>query len=257
MPSKYIVLILGIASLPGAVYMLLPRDVVKKEMTNSPEIQDTGMLSITPQKVADLVKVTSVDMPADGWVVARAVESGRLSQIIEISPFLTKGKHENIAIPLGDFYNNEELIVMVYSDNGDTVFNDLDLPTTDAGGQMIARLVTTGEPLPSSYTESDIGGMTHTMPGMAPMLRVRYTNNGFEPKTTGVSVGDMVEFVNESDSEMWVASNEHPEHGILPTFDQFKPFKKGAVYRYAFDKAGAWKYHDHLNPERSGIITVK
>lgn len=121
---------------------------------------------------------------------------------------------------------------------------------------MIARYVKTGEPLPASITEADASG-AHTMPGAPGMVRVRYTDNGFVPAKVEVSTGTMVEFVNESSMEMWVASDVHPSHEKLPTFDQFRSFRKGGLYRYVFDKAGTWEYHDHISPSLVGIVTVR
>lgn len=213
-------------------------------------------LQVSPQSPVDSVLVDRVVMPKDGWAVARGIEGERLGQIIEISPFLKKGTHADVVIPLGDFYNNEEVIVVVYEDNNDGVFNDLDLPTLDVNGRMIAVYARTGEPLPSSITE-DGSGMTHSMPGMTEIVRVRYTDDGFVPKRVEVSAGTMVEFVNESSYEMWVASDLHPTHERLPTFDQFRPYKQGGIYRYVFDKPGEWSYHDHLAAAETGTIIVK
>ena len=66
----------------------------------------------------------------------------------------------------------------------------------------------------------------------------------------------MVHFVNESSIDMWVASDDHPAHTDLPTFDQFKGSPPGEQYVYIFDQAGEWKYHDHLTPTAVGTITV-
>jgi len=64
----------------------------------------------------------------------------------------------------------------------------------------------------------------------------------------------MVHFVNESDTQMWVASDSHPAHDVLQTFDQFKP---GDMFMYVFEEPGTWEYHDHLNPSAIGEIIVK
>ena len=66
----------------------------------------------------------------------------------------------------------------------------------------------------------------------------------------------MVHFVNESSIDMWVATDDHPAHTDLPTFDQFKGSPPGEQYVYIFDEVGEWKYHDHLTPTATGIITV-
>ncbi len=215
-------------------------------------------LVVSPQTSKDVVIVDSVTMPVDGYLVARGIDGDRLGQVIEISKYLEKGQHKNVNIPLGDFYNGEELIVMIYEDESDKVFNDLDLPALDGEGRMVARYVKTGEPLPTSITEADASGVpAHTMPGAPAMVKVRYTDTGFIPSKIEVSAGTMVEFVNESNMEMWVASDVHPSHEKLPTFDQFRSFKKGGLYRYVFDKAGTWPYHDHISPELEGVIEVR
>lgn len=252
--------IITIICIAGLVLLYLTLNKSEKINDAAPVATSTeaATLIVLPQTVTDTVLVKQVIMKKAGWVVARAVLDGKLSQIIDMSEFLPVGTYSDITISLGDFYKKEELIVMVYEDNSDTVFNDLDLPTIDDNGQMIARLVATGENLPSTYTETTVmDPMMGNMAGMAPMPRVRYTNNGFEPKEIDVTAGTMVEFINESDVDMWVASNEHPGHEILPTFDQFKAVKKGSVYRYVFDKSGNWAYHDHLTPAYGGVISVK
>ena len=213
-------------------------------------------LSVTPQDAKDKVRIDRVDMQNAGWVVARGVEGDRLGQIIEISPYLSAGVHSDVEIVLGEFYNGEEIVVMIYEDNADKVFNDLDVPALDKDGRMIARYLETGEAILLAMAESGAGNVSHMMPGME-MIQVRYTNDGFVPKNVSLKAGSMVEFVNESDRGMWVASDLHPTHERLPTFDQFRPSPKGGVYRYVFDKAGTWPYHDHMTPSDDGVIVVE
>ncbi len=211
-------------------------------------------IAISKQDPKKEIVIESVTMPRSGWVVARAIDGNRLGQIIEISRFLAKGNHSQIVVPLGDFYNGEELIGMIYVDNGDTIFNDNDQPYEDSTGKMIAVFVKTGEPVPASMMQPEINA-GHMMGGN--MVSVKYTNSGFVPSKIEIAMGTMVEFTNESDKEMWVTSNDHPGHEILPTFDQFKTKGKGGIYTYVFDKAGTWKYHDHINPQLVGTIEVR
>ncbi len=51
---------------------------------------------------------------------------------------------------------------------------------------------------------------------------------------------------------MWVASAMHPTHQLLPGFDELTAVPKGTSYEYTFTKDGAWKFHDHINPEARG-----
>ncbi len=211
---------------------------------------------VSPQEAVDVVVIDSVIMPRDGYAVIRGVENNRLSQIIEISDHLTVGPHSNLTIDLGDFYSGgQELIAMIYADNGDGVFNDLDKPAQDPAGTIIARYVKTGFPVPQDILKMNTDSGGHTM-GNIPLIQVRYTDTGFEPATLEVSVGTMVEFVNKSTKSMWVASNEHPAHSILPTFDEFETVDFGGTYSYVFDKKGTWAYHDHIHPAAEGVVVV-
>lgn len=86
------------------------------------------------------------------------------------------------------------------------------------------------------------------------VMVVTYTTAGFEPKNITVSKGQIVRFVNEGTGKMWVASDEHPSHKILPEFDQLSI---GDSYEFKFETTGTWKYHNHVNPSAIGTITVE
>lgn len=228
------------------------KNVINAQENNA----NLGDLIVAPQMPTDKVMVESATLQKDGFVVVRQVDDGKVSQIIEMSQPLKKGTHKNIQINLGSAdVANKELIVMIYEDYADdSVFNDLDMPALNKDGLMIARFVKTGKPLPASMTEADMPAMN--MPGMKAMVKVRYTDKGFVPAKIEVKVGDMVEFINESSVDMWVASVPHPAHTKLPSFDQFRIYKKGAIYRYVFNKKGTWEYHDHINPSTGGVVIV-
>lgn len=85
---------------------------------------------------------------------------------------------------------------------------------------------------------------------------VRYTNEGFEPKTLEISVGTKVTFINETTSGMWTASAPHPAHTNLPGFDALRNMNKGESYSYTFTKAGTWAYHNHTSAGKFGKIIV-
>lgn len=227
-------------------------NIVKKEAS-------LDILSISPQSPTDKVTVKSATLSKKGYLVLREMEGEKLSQVVEISQPLEKGKHKNISIPVANAdITNKELIVMIYEDYAnDGIFNDFDRPALSESGTMTASYVKTGKPISSTITEGDGSGMMgHNMAGMQSMVKVKYTDNGFIPEKIEVAEGSMVEFVNESTTDMWVASSQHPSHTDLPTFDQFKPTKKGSIYRYVFDKKGIWSYHDHINASLGGVVTV-
>ncbi len=214
-------------------------------------------LLVSPQQAADVVEVKSVTLTRSGFLAVRAVDGNRLGQIIEISEYLVAGTHNNVSIPLGEFYEGgEELMVMIYEDAGDDrIFNDLDQPYEE-NGVPVAVYVETGQQVPASISTNSSEQQGIHLMGMGSMEFVSYTDEGFEPKDLSITRGTMVHFANESSIDMWVASDDHPAHTDLPTFDQFKGSPPGEQYVYIFDQTGEWKYHDHLNPTAVGTITV-
>lgn len=226
------------------------------EKTQSKKSQSEALV-VLPQEPTDKVTVASAILAQDGFLVVRKIDDGKLSQVIEMSKPLQAGSHKDITISLGSAdVSNEELIVMIYEDYAkDGIFNDLDMPAINEEGFMTARYVKTGKLLPESIAEDPSVG--HNMPGMKSMAKIRYTDNGFVPEKVSVNAGDMVEFINESNDVMWVASADHPGHEKLPTFDQFRSYKKGAIYRYVFEKKGKWEFHDHIKPSFGGVVTVE
>lgn len=214
----------------------------------------TDKLIMSPQEGHDSVTIDSVTLSKPGYVVIRGSDGKRLGQVIEISRYLTPGTYTDIQIALGDFYTysaDDQLIAIIYADEGDQSFSGLDEPATDSSGNATAVFVKTGQPVPASVFQEVAAN------GGAGMETVRYTNSGFQPKKLTVPVGTMVEFINQSDTRMWVASNVHPGHDLLPTFDEFKAVEKGQSYMYTFDKKGTWPYHDHENPAVEGVIVVE
>ncbi len=78
----------------------------------------------------------------------------------------------------------------------------------------------------------------------------------FAPDTLTIQRGDRVTFVNRDAEPRWPASNLHPTHGIYPEFDPQEGVPPGESWSFVFDRAGEWKYHDHLIPSVRGIIRV-
>lgn len=214
-------------------------------------------LLVLPQQAVDVVEVKSAILTKSGFLAVRAVDGNRLGQIVEISEYLTADTYNNVSIPLGEFYEgDEELMVMIYEDIGnDQIFNDLDQPYKE-NNTPVAVYVATGEKVPESIVTNTGAPEGISLMIMGTMEFVSYTDNGFEPRDLLITRGTMVHFVNESSIDMWVASDDHPAHTVLPTFDQFKGSPPGEQYVYIFDQAGEWNYHDHLTPTAVGTITV-
>jgi len=85
---------------------------------------------------------------------------------------------------------------------------------------------------------------------------VTLTDKGFSPSPVTVKAGTTVTFVSESPDPMWVASDPHPTHTLLPGFDQLKSVENGGTYEYTFIKVGTWTYHNHMMPAVKGSVVV-
>ena len=145
-----------------------------------------------------------------------------------------------------------ELVAVVYVDDGDKGFNPNLDSILESDGKILARYVETGFSAPRSVI---VPGAQEPSDNVA--VKVTYTDEGFIPNTIEVSRGDTVEFTNQSRRPMWVASNRHPAHDILPTFDQFTVSGFGESWQYTFDQSGEWVYHDHVNESMEGVVVVK
>lgn len=240
---------------------------------NEQEVQETAvsktegnwLLVMGPQEASDTVIISEVVMDRPGYVVIREVINEKPGQIVEVSEYLEAGSHTGIIINLptssatggidisGEFPISSDLVAVVYSDDGDRGFN----PNLDSAvvvdGEALARYVRTGEPAPTSAAVPNIAGTAES----DITATVIYTDSGFSPQTVEISQGETVRFVNESSRPMWVASNVHPAHNILPTFDQFGVSGFGESYEYTFEQSGEWKYHDHVNASEIGTIIVR
>lgn len=86
---------------------------------------------------------------------------------------------------------------------------------------------------------------------------VVYSNSGFSPGSITVKAGTTVVFKNEGGAALWVASGPHPLHTNYSQFDAKKGYLAGESYSFTFDKAGTYKYHNHLAPAHTGTVVVE
>ncbi len=108
---------------------------------------------------------------------------------------------------------------------------------------------------PSSTSKPEAIESQESNPGQpVSTTTVYYKDSGFAPATVTVKAGTAVKFINQSGRQMWVASNVHPTHQILPGFDELSAVANGGSYTYAFTKVGTWKYHNHINPTEMGTV---
>ncbi len=103
--------------------------------------------------------------------------------------------------------------------------------------------------------EHEDGG-THTHRAGAPdSWTVTYTDDGiFAPERLHILTGDEVVFVNDSRIPVWPASNIHPTHEILSSFDPLEAIAPGESWTYTFVDNGYWRYHNHIDPSETGLV---
>lgn len=82
------------------------------------------------------------------------------------------------------------------------------------------------------------------------------TKDGFTPSELTIAQGEAITFVNELSEPFWPASNTHPEHTIYPEFDSKEPIGPKESWTFVFDKSGVWRFHDHIQANYTGTITV-
>lgn len=95
--------------------------------------------------------------------------------------------------------------------------------------------------------------------GVLPVAQttVIYTDEGYTPKELKIKLNTEVVFRNSSSFPMWTASDVHPIHTILSSFDAKKNIPQGQSYSFTFTQKGTWPYHDHLRPQQAGKIIVE
>lgn len=122
------------------------------------------------------------------------------------------------------------------------------LSSDDQTTDSIAAATSTSPASNSATTPPENSEVTRT---------VSYDGTAFSPKTLTIKAGETVTFVNNSKRLMWVASDPHPVHTNLSSFDALKGYAAGQSYSYTFAKNGVFAYHDHLNSNVHGTITVE
>lgn len=86
--------------------------------------------------------------------------------------------------------------------------------------------------------------------------RIVRTADGFYPEKLTIVLGESVTFVADVGEQYWPASNVHPSHTIYPEFDPGRPLEPHEVWTFTFERAGTWRFHDHLAANFEGVITV-
>jgi plastocyanin len=120
---------------------------------------------------------------------------------------------------------------------------------------------------PSTPAESLPETSTTTQSTSPEAVSVKYTADGFSPKTLTIKKGQSVTWTNETGNPLWVASDPHPQHtdydGTARTEhcdntnpDAFDACSPTNSFTFTFNKEGTWKYHNHAASSNIGEIIV-
>lgn len=85
---------------------------------------------------------------------------------------------------------------------------------------------------------------------------VTITSSGFEPQTVTIKVGEKVVWMNKSGGVANVNSAVHPTHQVFPPLN-LGQVADGSSLELIFDKAGTYKYHNHLDASQTGTVVVE
>lgn len=86
---------------------------------------------------------------------------------------------------------------------------------------------------------------------------VQVTKSAFTPNVIEIKVGGTVTWVNNDTLANQVASTPHPIHTDYPPLNTIGVLQPGQSKSLKFDKAGTYRYHNHLNPGTQGTVVVK
>lgn len=103
----------------------------------------------------------------------------------------------------------------------------------------------------------DNSATTSASPETAKKNVVVISSAGFFPKEITVKSGEAVSWKNEDSVVHTVNSDPHPTHTIYQPMNQVGKIQAGEEKSFTFDVPGTYKYHDHLNPSLTGIVTVQ
>lgn len=85
---------------------------------------------------------------------------------------------------------------------------------------------------------------------------VTLTASGFNPETLTIKRGTVVIWINQSGADGSVNSDDHPTNLLYPVLNLGR-FSNGSSMTALLDKPGKYTYHNELNLDQKGTITVQ
>ena len=107
---------------------------------------------------------------------------------------------------------------------------------------------------PSQTTTAITGTPEKTMAQQEAVVNV--TKTGFTPETVTIKSGMRVTWLNKTEEEVTVNSDDHPTHLLYRELN-LGAFPNESSVQVVLTKPGKYTYHDHYHPNRKGTIIVE
>lgn len=91
----------------------------------------------------------------------------------------------------------------------------------------------------------------------ARIYSIYYGGGVFSPTNLRIHTGDTVKFQNTSSVSVWIISDPHPAHNTLTALNSRAPLLPQGIFVYTFSTPGIYNYHNELNPNETGLISVR
>lgn len=85
---------------------------------------------------------------------------------------------------------------------------------------------------------------------------ITFDGSKFMPELTTIKAGQTVRVTNDSDQELFMASDPHPTHTDEPELNAGEVASHQSV-TIKVTKVGTWGFHNHENPNEHGRLKVE
>lgn len=90
-----------------------------------------------------------------------------------------------------------------------------------------------------------------------PGNQIVYHDHGFSPPALRVPAGSEVTLKNESSKQLQFSSDPYPGATNNPELNSDIILQPGETQEMIIAHRGTWGYHNHLNPDHSGLLVVE
>jgi plastocyanin len=111
-------------------------------------------------------------------------------------------------------------------------------------------------PQPTQSSSSAPSSAATSQNAVTATATITYSENGFDPKTVTVKMGETVAIKNDSSDTLQFDSDPHPQHTDNTELN-VGVVNPGQAKTVTLNKTGTFGYHNHLNPTDKGSITVQ